>query len=100
MFPELKSLELDNNLFTSLPSALSSATALTSLALRGNRGVKLTAADVEGVLSRLLSLRELHTWELHDNSDWAAVEHCMQWVDLIPKCPKERPPSPRAHDWA
>lgn len=54
----LRELSLAHNRFTSLPSALSTATALERLDLRGNAGLQLSQADF-GLLRSLPRLERL-----------------------------------------
>lgn len=54
----LRRLDLSNNAFTRLPAALSTATALTCLALNGNSQLRLRRAD-KAVLPELPNLQRL-----------------------------------------
>lgn len=90
---------LDNNMLTRLPPALVEAPTLTSLSVRNNRQLSLTAADVETVGSRLPLLRELYTWEADAHAFRDLASGQLPQLRVIPLRPKEQLPIPRTHEW-
>ena len=80
---DLRSLHLSSNLLARLPPALSAATALTELCLRGNSGMKLKRADAQLLAALPIDKREVERLDPRSSAYQKCTEFAMGAMVLL-----------------